>query len=228
MEIDAVALKQKGFFQQVGKDMFALRLSSPGGTLDAGVVKKAVEIAERYGRGRLHLTTRQQIEIPFIGSEHIEAIQGELAAAGIGTLVAGPRVRTVTACVGSAICKFAQIETSALAKEIHERYAERTLPAKLKIAVTGCGNNCAKVEANDIGIRGFKHGYLMYFGGCFGREIRIGVNVLPPLSGKDELFKALDAAIGFFSANAEKGERLGRLMERLGVDRFKKAMEDAI
>jgi dissimilatory sulfite reductase (desulfoviridin) alpha/beta subunit len=229
MELDTGVLKLSGFFQQVENDMFSLRLSTAGGgMLGVDYLRKAADIAEKYGREQIHLTSRQQIEIPYISRAHIASIQQELLNVGIRTFRGGPRLRTVMACLGAPICKFAQIETTVLAKRLQEKYTGPEFPAKIKIAVTGCPNNCAKVEANDIGIRGFKHGYMLYFGGSFGREIRIGKTLLPLLSRKDEVYTVIEAAIGFFCANAQKGERLGKMLERLGCDQFKKTLEEAL
>jgi dissimilatory sulfite reductase (desulfoviridin) alpha/beta subunit len=228
MEIDAGALKPKGFFQQAEKDKFSLRLCMSGGTMDTAYLKKAIEIAEKYGGSKIHLTSRQQIEIPFIADVNVEAVLKLIAGEGISTFIGGPRVRTVLACLGSTVCKFGQIETSELAREIHKKYFGRELPAKLKIAITGCQNNCVKVEANDIGIRGVDHGYLFYFGGCFGRELRIGKTILPVLKDKKDVLNVLEAAVTYFAANANKGERLGKLIERTGIDTFKKTLEAAI
>ncbi|MDR2097282.1 MAG: hypothetical protein LBP37_02040 [Spirochaetaceae bacterium] len=227
MEIDAAALKGKGFFQQKLKDKFSLRLCFSGGTVSTGYLKKAIEIADKYGAGQIHFTNRQQVEIPHIAAENVEAAQKALLEGNIKTFIGGPRVRSVTACLGSAVCKFGQIETGLIAKEIHDKYFGRELPAKLKIAVTGCKNNCAKVEANDIGIRGVSGGCLLYFGGCFGHETRVGQVFLPVIE-KDGTMKVIDAAVNFFAANAEKGERLGKMIDRIGTARFKKMLEDAL
>jgi dissimilatory sulfite reductase (desulfoviridin) alpha/beta subunit len=228
MEIDAALLKPKGFFQQAQKDKFSLRLCMSGGTVDTGYLKKAMEIADTYGGGRLHFTTRQQIEIPDIPAENVEAVQKLLSDAGVKTFTGGPRVRSVVACLGAGVCKFGQIETGALAKEIHDVYFGRELPAKLKIAITGCKNNCAKVEANDIGIRGVGHGYQFYFGGCFGHEPRIGKLFLPVLAKKEQVLSVIACAARFFESNAAQGERLGKLIDRVGVDAFQKEIEAAV
>jgi dissimilatory sulfite reductase (desulfoviridin) alpha/beta subunit len=228
MEIDATALKSKGFFQQAQKDKFSLRLCTSGGTISTGYLKKAMEIADKYGKGQIHFTTRQQIEIPYITAENVDAVQKLLSDANIRSFIGGPRIRTVVACLGAAVCKFGQIETGEIAKEIHDKYFGRELPAKLKIAITGCKNNCAKVEANDLGIRGVDHGYLMYFGGCFGHETRVGKPFLPVLKEKDTVLKVIEYTVIFLVNNAAKGERLGKLIDRMGVDAFKKAIEAAV
>ena len=66
----------------------------------------------------------------------------------------GPRVRTITACQGSAICPSGNIDTYDIARKLDERYYARELPHKFKFGVTGCQNNCLKAEENDVGIKG--------------------------------------------------------------------------
>ncbi|MDR2633899.1 MAG: hypothetical protein LBC51_09825 [Treponema sp.] len=228
MELDASALKSKGFFQQVQKDAYSLRLCTSGGTISTGYLKKAMEIADTYGRGHIHVTTRQQIEIPHIPAANVAAVQQVLTDAKIRTFIGGPRVRTVVACLGAGVCKFGQIETGSLAQAIHDAYFGRELPAKLKIAITGCKNNCAKVEANDIGIRGADRGYLLYFGGCFGRETRVGRPFLPVLKDAGQVLSVLEHTVRFFADHATKGERLGKLIDRMGTEAFQKTLEGAL
>ncbi|MHC6201584.1 hypothetical protein ACYULU_00115 [Breznakiellaceae bacterium SP9] len=220
MELDAAALKPKGLFQQKDKDKYALRLCMSGGTMDSAYVKKLLDIAEQYGSSVIHLTSRQQIEIPDIPADKVEAVLKRVGTEGILTFIGGPRVRTVLACEGARVCKFGHIDTTALARSIHDKYFGLELPAKLKIAVTGCPNNCVRIEANDIGIRGAagaQPGYLFYFGGCFGREIRIGKPLIPVVKTPEEALRVIDASIAYFKAQANKGERLGALMERIGT-----------
>ena len=112
------------------------------------------EVAEKYGDGYVHLTSRQGVEIPFIKLDQIEEVKNALAEGDVVPGVCGPRVRTVTACQGAAICQSGCIDTYALAKELDERYFGYELPHKFKFGITGCQNNCLKAEENDVGIKG--------------------------------------------------------------------------
>lgn len=153
-KVDYKALKAGGFMRQVQKDCFSMRLRSVGGQIGAEQLNKIYEIARDYGQGYVHLTSRQGVEIPFIKLEDVETVKAELAKAGLEPGACGPRVRTVTACQGSAICPSGLIDTTALAKELDARYFAKELPHKFKLAVTGCSNNCLKAEENDLGIKG--------------------------------------------------------------------------
>ena len=154
MAVDYAALKKGGFMRQKQKNNFSLRLAVVGGNLTTENLKKIAEVAEKYGDGHVHMTSRQSVEIPFIKLDDVEEVKAELAKGGVKPGVCGPRVRTITACQGNQICPSGNIDTYGLAQELDERYFARELPHKFKFGVTGCQNNCLKAEENDVGIKG--------------------------------------------------------------------------
>lgn len=166
-KIDYSSLKKGGFMRQKQKGFFSLRLAVVGGNLTTQQLRTVSEVADKYGHGYVHLTSRQSVEIPFINFENVEVVRAELADGGVKPGVCGPRVRTVTACQGAEICPSGCIDTYTLAKEFDERYFGRELPHKFKFGVTGCQNNCLKTEENDLGVKG---GYLIEYkpDTCFG------------------------------------------------------------
>lgn len=152
--VNYAELKKGGFMKQKQKGYGSLRLQVVGGNLTAENIRVVSEVAQKYGRGYVHMTSRQGIEIPFIKVEELAEVKEALAAGGVKTGVCGPRVRTVTACQGSEVCPSGCIDTYTLARELDERYFGRELPHKFKFGVTGCQNNCLKAEENDVGIKG--------------------------------------------------------------------------
>ena len=154
MAVDYATLKKGGFMRQKQKNNFSLRLRVVGGNLSAVQLAKIAEVAEKYGDGHVHLTSRQSVEIPFIKLDDIDEVKNMLAEGGVEPGVCGPRVRTVTACQGMSVCPSGCIDTYALAKELDDRYFARELPHKFKFGITGCQNNCLKTEENDLGIKG--------------------------------------------------------------------------
>ncbi len=154
MAVDYATLKKGGFMRQKQKNNFSLRLRVVGGNLSAAQLAGIARVAEEYGDGHVHLTSRQSVEIPFIKLEDIDTVKAALAENDVEPGVCGPRVRTVTSCQGEAVCPSGCIDTYALAKELDDRYFARELPHKFKFGVTGCQNNCLKSEENDLGIKG--------------------------------------------------------------------------
>jgi dissimilatory sulfite reductase (desulfoviridin) alpha/beta subunit len=134
--------------------LFALRLHVVAGDLSSTDLKKVAEVAERFGRGRVHLTTRQGIEIPFVEKMYLDTARKELEAAGIAMGASGRRVRIIAGCPGNTVCKQGLIDTREIARQLDERYFGQEMPHKFKMSVTGCPNNCAKATENDVGIMG--------------------------------------------------------------------------
>lgn len=154
MAVDYKELKKGGFMRQKQKDNFSMRLKSVGGHFTAAQLATVQQVAEQYGKGYVHLTSRQGIEIPFIQLADIDNVKKTLLAGGVQVGVCGPRVRTITACQGNAVCPSGLIDTAKLANEFDKRYGGRELPHKFKFGFTGCHNNCLKSEENDLGIKG--------------------------------------------------------------------------
>lgn len=154
MAVDYAALKAGGFMRQKQKNTFSLRLRVVGGTVTSEQLKTIQQVADKYGDGYVHLTSRQGVEIPFIKLEDIEDVKAELAKGGVAPGVCGPRVRTVTACQGGKCCPSGCIDALEIATDLDARYFGRTLPHKFKFGVTGCQNNCLKAEENDFGVKG--------------------------------------------------------------------------
>lgn len=152
--IDYASLKKGGFMRQKQKGKFSLRLGIVAGHLDAKGLATVAKVAEKYGHGYVHMTSRQGIEIPFIDFKDIAEVKEELLKGGIKPGVCGPRVRTVTGCQGNQICPSGCIDSYDIALKLDKRYFGRELPHKFKFGVTGCQNNCLKAEENDVGVKG--------------------------------------------------------------------------
>lgn len=254
MAVDYSTLKKGGFMRQKQKNNFSLRLRVVGGNLTAKQLAKIAEVAENFGDGYVHLTSRQSVEIPFIKLDDVENVKAALAEGDVEPGVCGPRVRTITACQGQAICPSGCIDTYSLAKELDDRYFAKELPHKFKFGITGCQNNCLKSEENDLGIKGginvdwresdcigcgvcvkacptdawdTVHGYIVSFGGLFGNSINKGETIIPFVEDKEKLLKICDAAVNFFEENAKPSERFKFTIDRVGREKFEEKILEA-
>ena len=100
MAVDYATLKKGGFMRQKQKNNFSLRLAVVGGNLTAENLQIIAKVAEKYGDGHVHLTSRQSVEIPFVKLDQIEEVKATLVEGDVEPGVCGPRVRTITACQG--------------------------------------------------------------------------------------------------------------------------------
>lgn len=160
MSIDYNELKKGGFLRQKQKDLFIMRLRTRGGNMTAEQLRKVAELAEKYGRGYVHFTTRQGAEIPWVHVSQFDEMRQEILAAGLITGTCGPRIRTVVACPGNEICQFGLMNSRQMAGHLDEAFFGREVPMKTKIAVAGCPNSCAKPQENDIGFVGVVEPFL--------------------------------------------------------------------
>jgi len=108
------------------------------------------DIAEKYGSGQVHVTARQTIEIPDIETPNIPAIETLLNDTGLSTGSSGNYTRNVTAC--SRWCLYNVLPVSDLARKLNKIHADRQLPGKTIISLSGCGFSCTRSRTSDIGI----------------------------------------------------------------------------
>ncbi|MCP4050934.1 MAG: sulfite reductase subunit beta [bacterium] len=152
--LDITAMKKMGMIQQKQKDFFAMRLHVVGGDLNTEQLQRIIEVADKYGKGQVHLSTRQGLEIHNIHYTKLETARKSLEEINLKMGACGPRIRIIVACPGNDTCRWGIINTKKMAKELDEKYFRKETPHKFKLAVTGCPNNCAKATENDIGIMG--------------------------------------------------------------------------
>ncbi|KGK98725.1 coenzyme F420 hydrogenase [Methanococcoides methylutens] len=148
-------LKQGGFLRQRQKeDLFSMRLRVVGGQLTADQLRALADASEKYGKGEVHITARQGLEISYIPFDDAENLLDELENRNVRQGTCGPRVRGVVACQGNLICPRGLIDAEDIAKKIDEKYFAMELPGKFKFAVTGCPSSCMKPQENDLGVMG--------------------------------------------------------------------------
>jgi anaerobic sulfite reductase subunit C len=154
-EADYKELKKSGMMRQPEAGLFSVRLHVVGGRLTAAQLQAIRDASDRFGRGEVHLTSRQGVEIPHVPQGVLAALKEFLAPSGVEVGVAGPTVRTVTACQGSRVCRSGVIDSPALAEAVDRELYGKPAPHKFKIGISGCVNNCIKAEENDAGIKGW-------------------------------------------------------------------------
>lgn len=153
-KINLDELKRVGIIAQKQKDTYLIRLRTVAGDMTAEELNTVVQVSRKFGGSRVHLTTRQGVEIHNIRIDDLQAARQELEAGGIVLGVCGPRGRGIVACPGSATCTSGVIETKELAADLDAIYFRQAAPHKFKIGISGCANNCSKPVENDIGVMG--------------------------------------------------------------------------
>lgn len=161
LDINTKKAKKNAFRITKKRGIGASRIRVPGGYLNAEVLGLVQEIAQKYGNGYVHLTTRQGFEIEGIRLEDMDEINEKLQPIidligtnqdekGKGYPASG--TRNVSACIGNNVCPFANYNTAQVARRIDKEIFPNDL--HFKIACTGCSNDCAKARMQDFGVIG--------------------------------------------------------------------------
>jgi dissimilatory sulfite reductase (desulfoviridin) alpha/beta subunit len=131
-----------------------IRVRAPAGIFTIEQLRGIARTAKKYGNGTVHCTTRQTIEIPHVSPARLKRVA--LALERNGTPVGSEKdeVVNIISCPGTGRCKFANIDTTGLAKKIDGNLFGRTMPVKMRIALSGCPNACTSPMLNEIGIIG--------------------------------------------------------------------------
>ena len=87
----------------------------------------------------------------------------------------------------------------------------------------GCLLSCAESWVRDIGLTGYEEGWMVTVGGNVGAQPRIGKELTKGLNN-DQALAMVDKILQRYRANAKKGERMGMLIERLGLEPLKAAV----
>lgn len=161
MDINTRKLKKNAFRVTKERGKTAIRVRVPGGHMEAKHFEVLQKVAEQYGNGTVHITIRQGFEIPGIDMKNIETVNEMLQSVIEGleinqvdpnTGYAASGTRNVSACIGNKVCPFANYDTSGFAKKIEKAIFPND--RHVKVALTGCPNDCIKARMQDFGILG--------------------------------------------------------------------------
>ena len=144
------------FYVAPAQDSYMCRLRLPNGILTAHQMRGVAELAERYGGGYSHVTTRANLQFREVGARHAPQVLMGLYELGIVNRGSGAdNIRNVTGDPTAGIAAQELIDTRPLCREMHyyilnhrEMYG---LPRKFNIAFDGGGPVAVLEDTNDIG-----------------------------------------------------------------------------
>ncbi len=210
---------EKGAVLQRDKKTYAVVPHVPLGVVTPEFLRKMAEVAEKYGVSAMKLTSADRIALVGLKEEDIDQVWTELGVEP-GAAV-GNCVRSIKVCPGITFCRRGQQDSLALGAELDKRYHGYQLPAKFKIGVSGCINQCAENCIKDLGFVGKPKGWTITVGGCGGARPMLA-QVLAENLSTEEALEMADRVIKYYEAKGKKSDRLGRLIERVGFEEFKK------
>jgi sulfite reductase beta subunit-like hemoprotein len=226
-----------GLYYQLDHTSHMQRIKIPGGMLSAEQMEAMADVADRYGRGIAHVTTRQDIQIHWVPIDGIIDLYERLLAVGITTRGAcADSVRNVTACPYAGTAPTEPFDVGPYSLAIHEYFLfnplNLTLPRKFKIAVEGCVHDCAQGPINDIGLyakeQGGARGFSVFAGGGLGAQPFLAKPIRDFVPAEDMLVWC-EAIVRIQHRHGERKNRnkarMKYLVKRMGLEKFRAAIE---
>ena len=242
----------------VHDDYYMLRTKVPGGHLTPEQAEVIGEVAADFatappahggdeqnpiwGDAYLDITTRQDIQMHWIEIEDMPEIWERYAAVDLTTVQGcGDGARNVLGCPAAGLSEHeifnAQPVVDAVSDFFTGNHEYANLPRKFKLTITGCRDDCAQSQINDVGFTPARkdidgsevYGFHARAGG--------GLSDGPRMASDLDVFVRPEHAVEFMRAVAqvfkELGDRHNRgvcrmryLVEQLGPDTFEQAVRD--
>ncbi|RCV08498.1 hypothetical protein SETIT_1G331300v2 [Setaria italica] len=144
-----------GVHPQKQEGLSYVGLHVPVGRLQASDMFELARLADEYGTGELRLTVEQNIVLPNVRNERLDALLAEPLLQERLSPQPSLLLKGLVACTGKQFCGQAIIETKARALQVTREVEKRvSVPRPVRMHWTGCPNSCAQVQVADIGFMG--------------------------------------------------------------------------
>jgi ferredoxin-nitrite reductase len=219
-----------------------MRVRITHGVTDATQLRTLAGIAAEFGRGRLDITTRQQIQLRWLRIENIPTILSRLREVDLTSLQTGmDNVRNIIGCPVAGLSPTELFDASPVARQFTTMFvgdkAFTNLPRKFNVTITGCRDNCTHAETQDLTLvpatqltSGVEvKGFNVLVGGKLGSG---GYRIASPLDVFVEPEHAAELCRAIVLVFRDQGSRQARtkarlafLLERCGIEAFRAEVE---
>jgi ferredoxin-nitrite reductase len=219
------------FYVAPTQDSFMLRLRHPNGIIDAAKLRAIAAVADDFGGGYAHVTTRANLQVREIAPQHPPAILARLADAGLTSRGAGAdNIRNITGNPTAGIDPGELYDTRPLGLALYHAILNHRelngLPRKFNIAFDGGGSVASLEDTNDIGFRAVRINNEIRFrvavGGITGHgdfAADLGIAIAPE--------QCTAVALAIVRVFIDEGDRTDRkkarlkyVLDRMGLERF--------
>lgn len=220
----------RGVYGQRQPGVQMIRLKLPFGKVTFKQLLRIADVADEYGSGNLHLTTRQDIQLHYVSLDKTPALWAKLAEDDITLREAcGNTVRNVTASPNAGIDQEEPFDVSPYAHAVFSYFLRnpicQEMGRKIKISFSSSGRDTAFSYIHDLGFipkinaageRGFK----VLFAGGLGAQpyLATAINEFLP---EDQLIPFTESVLRVFDRHGERNNRnkarLKYLVQKLGL-----------
>lgn len=213
-----------GIHKQKQKGLSYIGVNIPVGRLTPDEVIEFAEVAKKYGTGEIRNCNSQNLIIPNIGDENLEALKEEPIFERF-PYEPNKFIGYSVSCTGIEYCNLALVETKNRMKTIAENLdKEINLDVPVRLHMVGCPNNCGQRAIADIGLQGIKmknqdrklvEAFELYVGGT----LNAGGRFNEKLKGKveaEQLYYVLKELILYFKVKKLPSESFLEFVDRIG------------
>jgi sulfite reductase (ferredoxin) len=227
--------------EELEDEFFMMRIRIPGGLLRADQLRAIARCSERFGRDVADITDRQNVQLHWIRIEDVPRIWEELESSGLSTQEAcGDTPRVILGCPLAGVDAREILDATPFLLATEQRYVGdkrfSNLPRKYKTSISGCRQQCAQHEVNDVSFVGVERGeagsgvgFDLWVGGGLSTNPhlakRLGVFVEPDLV--PDVWAAVTSVFRDYGYRRSRTHgRLKFLVADWGAERFREVMQD--
>tara|TARA_R110002051_G_scaffold309500_1_gene382157 strand:+ start:10532 stop:12622 length:2091 start_codon:yes stop_codon:yes gene_type:complete len=228
----------RGVYGQRQQGVQMIRIKLPYGKVSSEQLRRISDVSEEYSIGRLHITTRQDIQIHFVDLNRTPELWAELEKSDITLREAcGNTVRNVTASETAGIDVDEPFDVSPYAHALFQYFLRnpisQELGRKFKVSFSSSDADTGLSYMHDLGfiakiedgVRGFK----VMLGGGLGSQPR-HADELYSFLPTDKIIPLMEGVVRVFDRYGERKSRakarLKFLLKDLGLDGFKALLEE--
>ncbi|MDO9552262.1 nitrite reductase [Rhodonellum sp.] len=220
----------RGIYGQRQPGVQMIRIKLPYGKATGDQLTRIADVSDKYSTGRLHITTRQDIQIHYVSLDQTPELWAELEKDDVTLREAcGNTVRNITASETAGVDPLEPFDVTPYADEVF-RYLLRNpicqeMGRKFKMSFSASEEDTALSYLHDLGfipqvktengeeIRGFK----VLLGGGLGSQPR-HADLITEFLAIDELIPFIESVLRIFDRHGERAKRLKARMKFLIKD----------
>ncbi len=227
----------RGVYGQRQEGVQMIRIKLPYGKVRSNQLRRICAVSDEYSRGRLHITTRQDIQIHYVDLNRTPELWAELEKDEVTLREAcGNVVRNVTASETAGFDVNEPFDVQPYAHAVFEEFLRnpicQEMGRKFKVSFSSTDEDTGLSYLHDIGfiakiengVRGFK---VMVAGGL-GSQPHLAETLYDFLAA-EEIIPAMNAILRVFDRFGERKSRakarMKFLMAKIGLDAFKELVE---
>lgn len=227
----------RGVYGQRQQGVQMIRIKLPYGKVTSQQLRRICAVSDEYSTGRLHITTRQDIQIHYVDLERTPQLWAELEKDKVTLREAcGNTVRNITASETAGIDPNEPFDVSPYADALFRYFLRnpigQEMGRKFKVSFSATDADTGLSYMHDLGfiakLENGERGFKVMLGGGLGSQPR-HADVLYDFLPTDKIIPVMEAVIRVFDRYGERKSRakarMKFLLKDLGLDGFTELLE---